>query len=59
MVPMFPDVGHPTGRQRRGASPVTAPGVERRRPTDEDEALARRLHAQWISEDTAKDDKVS
>ncbi|CAM9111070.1 unnamed protein product [Ascophyllum nodosum] len=46
-------LGTSAGRQRGGVPPFTAPGAETRKPTDEDEALARRLNEQWISEDTA------
>ena len=44
----------PASRRRgRGTEPGIAPGTHRRARTEEDEALARRLQAQWISEDSA------
>ena len=49
----------PASRRRgRGTEPGMAPGTHRRARTEEDEALARRLQAQWISEDSAgRDDE--
>lgn len=54
-LPLHPHTGVsnpavPSARRRtRGV--VAAPGAQQRSRTDEDEALARRLQEQWISED--------